>query len=258
MIIVMQMEQDLNRIREVVDSCEDLTVIGTGADSYAAIRLTETEQPDIAIIDYQLDYSGLDIVSLVKRRSPGTAIILISSCSNGKDTLDVLSMGASAYLLRKSDMDVLVSIIHVVQAGGYCISHRLMTQVFQALPKSPQSGKFVRKFFPYEALVWQGLNFSALNRTELRILEFIGQSKSTKEISETLHLKMGTVRNYISALMRKNGVQSRLEMAHFVRNYGQRQLKTERTPQRDSRPASTTGRAEKFLPLLEARLNLEG
>lgn len=257
-IVVMRQEQNLIRIREVIDSREDVTVIGTGTDSYAAIRLVETGHPDIAIIDYQLDYNAPDIVSLIKRRVPDTSIILISSHNDEKNALDALSRGVSAYLPWKPDMDVLISVIYVVQAGGHCISRRIMSQVFRVLPKPFRSGEITHKFFSPETAAWQYLNFSSLNRTELRIFEFIGQGKSTKEISEILHLKIGTVRNYISSLMRKSGVKNRMEMIYFVLGHRQYQSRLDRTPQRNSRSVSAAGRPEKFLPLLEASLNVEG
>jgi DNA-binding NarL/FixJ family response regulator len=254
-IIVMRRRQDLSRIREAVDSQEDLTVAGTGTDSYQAIRLAETLQPGVAVIDYQLDYGGLDVIALLKRRSPGTSIILLSSNNDGRHALDALFKGVSGYLLRKPDIDILVNVIYAVRAGGYYISQRIMAHIFQTLPK------------PNGAALRQNPDFSRaskaritkktmLSRTELRILEFIGQGKGTKEIGEKLNLTMGTVRNYISTLMRKSGVHSRLEMARFVRNYGQ--PGPGGAPEKKARPAARPGPAKKFLPLLEASLNLEG
>jgi DNA-binding NarL/FixJ family response regulator len=247
----MRQQQDLSRIKAALDSREDLAVIGTGADSYEAIRLMENEYPDIVVIDYQFDDGGLDIIALIKHRSPGTSIILISSRCDGIPALEALSKGVSGYLPRKSDISSLVNVMYAVQTGGYYIPQRIMTQVFQALPKISKAGEFVQKPFPRRIPLFQN---TKLNQTELRILKFIGQGKSTSEISEILHLKIGSVRNSISSLMRKSGIHNRLEMAHFV-HYGY--FKDVKAPQKKSHPAARSMEPKKFLPLLEGRLNQE-
>jgi DNA-binding NarL/FixJ family response regulator len=248
----MRQQQDLSRISEAVDSQENLTVVGTGTDSYQAIRLAETQQPGVAVIDCQLEHGGLEVIALVKHRRPGMSIILISPRNDRQHALDALGMGVSGYLLRKSDMGILVNVIYAVQAGGYYISQRIMAHIFQALSKPHGAAR--RQNSALSRTVKTRLPPKIeLNQTETRIFECIGQGKGTKEIGETLHLKMGTVRNYVSALMRKGGFQSRVEMARFARNYERPGV-----PKTEAPPAVPPRRMEKILPLLEARLNLEG
>jgi DNA-binding NarL/FixJ family response regulator len=254
----MRQQQDLSRISEAVDSQENLTVVGTGTDSYQAIRLAETQQPGVAVIDCQLEHGGLDVIALVKHRRPCMSIILISPRNDRQHALDALGVGVSGYLLRKSDMGILVNAIYAVQAGGYYISQRIMTHIFQALSKPRGAALRQNTDFPrtFKTRLPPKIMLEQMNQTELRILEFIKQGKGTKEISETLHLKIGTVRNYISTLMRKSGVHNRLEMARFVLNY--ERPGAGGVPEKEASPAVPPRRGEKFLPLLEARLNLEG
>jgi two-component system response regulator DesR len=227
-IIVTHQEQDLNRIRAAVRSRKDVAVIGTGSDSYGALRLAENRRPDIALIDCQLDYDGLEIVPLVKRRSPGTSLRVVSSCNNVLRACSALVKGASAYVLRKSDMDFLGTVICVVRAGGYYISQRVMAGVPRVMPDGERGGGEE--------------DIPVMGRGEWRVLELVRRGKSTKEIGEALNLKPGTVRNYISGLMRKVGVHSRGERVGDGGAYGRR-------------PGAVSG--GKVLPLLEARLNLK-
>jgi DNA-binding NarL/FixJ family response regulator len=255
--IIMQQEQDLGRVRAAIDSRQDLAVIGTGTDSYDAIRLAEDERPDIMVIDHQLDYNGPDIVPLIKRRFPNASIILVSPYEDEKYALAALNQGVSGYLLRRFDMDILVGVIYIVHAGEYYISQRVMARLFRTPLKLQGPEKFPQIFGPGETALQHSMDFSALNRTELRILECIGQSKSTKEISETLHLKMGTVRNYISVLMRKSGIHSRLQMVNLVQGQGHHQIKAGAVP-KIFYPIPISGPVRKLPPLLEASLNSEG
>jgi DNA-binding NarL/FixJ family response regulator len=220
-IIIMKWEQDLRRISTVIDSHTDLRVMGTGTDSYQAIKLAETKQPDIAIIDYQLDHGGMEIIALIKRRSPHTAIILVSPYEDEKHASDALTRGVAGYLVGKSDMDILVGIIYIVHAGGSYVSHRIVVRVFQILPQLYRYQEFYQGLLSRVNARVPGDYRSpgVLSRTERRLIRMVGQGKNTREIGEILNLKPGTVRNYISALMHKIGIHSRQQIIFFALNY---------------------------------------
>jgi DNA-binding NarL/FixJ family response regulator len=261
-IIITRREQDLRRIRTDVDAQEDLTVVGTGAGSYEAIKLAEAERPDIAVIAYRTDDDEPDVISFVKSISPGTSIVLISSGGNGKQIMEALFKGVSGYLLWNADLDILVSIIYAVQGGGYYISQRIMLQIFRLLSDFPGAGKLTGSLFSGGLREdgfpqpFSGAEFPLLNQTELRIRELIKLGKTTKEISEILKLRIGSVRNCISTMLRKNGVHSRLDLICMSHICGPRQFKTGGNLQKDRRPVA--GAQKTCLPLLEARLNLKG
>jgi DNA-binding NarL/FixJ family response regulator len=215
----MKQEHDLNCVMAVLDPHADLAVIGIDSGYYGAIRLAQAEQPDIAVIDYQLDDGGLDAISIIKRKSPGTAIILVSPYDDEWRARDALNRGVSGYLVWKSDINILVSTIYMVHAGGCYISYRIVARAFRALPKLLLYRKFYQGLFPQgKSLFPASRDSQDLSLTEWQIICLLGQGKSTKEIGESLNLKMGTVRNYISILMQKTGIHNRHRMAFFVLN----------------------------------------
>jgi DNA-binding NarL/FixJ family response regulator len=214
----MKQEHDLNCVMTVVNPHADLAVIGIGSDYYRAIKLAQAEQPDIAVIDYQLDYGGLDVISVVKRKSPGTAIVLVSPYDDEWRARDALNRGVSGYLIQKTDMNILAGVIYMAHAGGYYISYRIVARAFRALPKFHMYRKFYQGLFPQGKPLLQARDPNALSPTEWQIIYLVGQGKSTKEIGESLNLKMGTVRNYISTLMQKTGIHNRHRMAFAVLN----------------------------------------
>jgi DNA-binding NarL/FixJ family response regulator len=255
LMIIMEQEQDLLRVSAAAGSSADLRVVGTGTDPYQAIRLAETEQPDIAVIDCRIGGGETGIVSLVKRRSPGTAVILVSPREDEERAAEALSRGASAYLALKSDMDILAAVIYIVHAGGCYVSHRIVNRVFQILPGLFTYREFYRGLLPAGSA---GVSPDRcgpvmLSSTEWQIIRMVGQGRTTKEVGGTLGLKEGTVRNYISALMRKTGIRSRYHMALFVLNHGRRRIEERRgSPALPPPPL----RPRKLLPLLEAVYNV--
>jgi two-component system response regulator DesR len=207
-IIVRKRELDLVHTTSLLNSQINVSVIGTGSDSYQAIRLAEIEQPDIAIIDYQLDRTNsAEFIPLIKRKCPGTGIIVFSPFSDEKHVREAMIRGVSGYLVQRSDLDLLAGIIQMVHTGGCYISRRIIARNSHVAPEEHRKPSRAASHSPGYAL---------LSRTEQRIIGYINQGRTTKEIAETLSLRMGTVRNYISVLMRKTGIHSRWQMADFI------------------------------------------
>jgi DNA-binding NarL/FixJ family response regulator len=210
LIVVMKREQDLLCTTSGLNSQAGFAVIGIGTDSYQAIRLSEREQPDVAIIDYHLDtIDGPGLVPVIKRKCPGMEIILISPYDDEGHIREALARGVSGYV-QKSDMGILAHIIATVYVGGCIISHPVVIRAIQEPPKLPASRKNKNKNVKHRADVL------FLSRTEQRIAGFINQGRSTKEMSEILSLAGGTIRNYICTMMRKTGIHTRLGMAQFI------------------------------------------
>jgi DNA-binding NarL/FixJ family response regulator len=208
LIVVMKREQDLLCTISGLNSQAGFAVIGIGTDSYQAIRLSEREQPDVAIIDYHLDtIDGPELVPVIKRKCPGMGIILISPHDDENHIREALSRGVSGYV-QKSDMGILANTIVTVYLGGCIISHPVVVRAIQEPPKFFG----FRKNKPPK----RHSDLLSLSRTEQRIAGFINQGRSTKEMSEILSLTTGTIRNYISTMMRKTGIHSRFRMAQFI------------------------------------------
>jgi DNA-binding NarL/FixJ family response regulator len=216
LIVVMKREQDLLCTTSGLNSQAGFTVIGIGTDSYQAIRLSEREQPDVAIIDYHLDtIAGPDLVPVIKRKCPGMGIILISPHDDENHIREALAKGVSGYV-QKSDMGFLAHIIITVYLGGCIISHPIVVRAIQREP-GPSDRRFhgelrgrIKKIPKHRP------DFISFSRTEQRIAGFINQGRSTKEMSEILRLTSGTIRNYISTMMRRTGIHTRFGMAQFI------------------------------------------
>ncbi|MDR2375184.1 MAG: response regulator transcription factor [Treponema sp.] len=218
LIIAMNWEKELRHTRDILGIHADLSIIGTALDCYRVLQLVESEQPDIVVVDYYLDdIKGWDLIPVIKRKSPATSVLIISPYDDEDHAWDAMRRGVSGYLVRKFDMDILASAIQMVHTGGRYISHRIVSRV---LPKFRVYHEYYRESSSMkkdQAAGHPGIlpNFS---RTEWQIIEFISQGKTTKEIAEILNLKTGTVRNYISRLIRKTGGHSRAQMIFSALN----------------------------------------
>jgi DNA-binding NarL/FixJ family response regulator len=217
LVIAMNWDKELRHTMTSLGVRVDFSIIGTTSDCYHVLRIVEAEQPDIVIVDYYLGaVKLLDLIPIIKRKSPTTSVIIISPYDDGTHVWDALHRGASGYLIRKLDMDLLIGAIDMIYTGGCYVSHRIIARV---LPKFHVYQKYYRENISVKKKrPSRHLNFITFSRTERQIIGFISQGRSTKEIAETLDLKPGTVRNYISGLMRKTGGRSRAQMIFTALN----------------------------------------
>ncbi|MDR0669895.1 MAG: response regulator transcription factor [Treponema sp.] len=218
LIVAMNWEKELRRTRDILGIHADISIIGTALDCYRVLQLVVSEQPDIVLIDYCLDnIKGWDLIPVIKRKSPATSIIVISPYDDEDHAWGAMHRGASGYLIREFDMDILASAIHMVHTGGCYVSHRIVGRVlpkFHQYQQHRQEDGSARKNSGHREII---SNFS---RTEWQIIELIGKGKTTKEVAEILNLKTGTVRNYISRLIHKTGGRSRAQMVFSALSCG--------------------------------------
>ncbi|MDR1466377.1 MAG: response regulator transcription factor [Treponema sp.] len=206
-IVVGVFEQ--SRIHTVLSSHSEFEVIGLGNDNYDAIRLIDSKKPDVIVLTSCLENNEVgEIISLIKSKSPKTAIILLIACTNEKYICKAIAFGASAYLLE-DDMDTLCYAVNEVHHGGYFMGVNITNKVLPLLP-----GMITNRPRPVENKPRSVPK--AISHLELCIMICITKGLSTKEIAEKLHLTTGTVRNYISFIMRKIGVQNRNQVGIFV------------------------------------------
>jgi DNA-binding NarL/FixJ family response regulator len=221
-VVVGEAEQDRSRVHSLLSVQEDFEIAGFGKDGYDALKLAAQFQPDIIIIDLWKDIiDGPGLIPLVRRKSPSTTAILLCNQDDDESACRALTAGAFGFLVKKTDMDKLAAAVRTVLQGGHFISPKIVTRTFSMLSELTRYRNICRSFLPpksgYKPIPPIPSNIS---RKELEIMSFIGKGHTNKEIAETLKLKPGTVRNYLSAAMRKAGLQSRTQVAIYALRNG--------------------------------------
>ncbi|MDR0450002.1 MAG: response regulator transcription factor [Treponema sp.] len=221
-ILIQHQQKRLDLVLSLLRSQEDFFIAGAGKDGYSALRLAETQRPDVAVVDYYLEsLSGVELIPLIKRKCPATMVVLFSGCDDEQHVLEALNKGVSGYLLWK-DRSNLVSAVRIAHNGGCYVSDGIITRAFSTLFKiSHYRGiyRIVSAFPEYETgkTAYRRVRFSC---TEKQIIRFISEGKTNKDIAELLGLAAGTVRNYISSVMQKAGTQNRVQTAIFALKNG--------------------------------------
>lgn len=178
-------------------------VVAQANNGEQAERYAQHFKPDIIIMDVRLPgKSGIAVTREIMRKMPAIKVIILTSYSKEEQLFEAICAGAYAYLLKQVGSKELIHALEAVARGEAWIDPKLTHSVFTRLRDAQQG---------FEAKA-----FGILSPQELRILALIAKGKSNKEIANTIQISPGTVRNYVSNLMRKLDVSTRVEAAVFA------------------------------------------
>jgi DNA-binding NarL/FixJ family response regulator len=221
-ILIQNQQKKLDLTLSLLKSQDDFYIAGAGKDNYSALRLAETQQPDVAVIDYYLDsLSGVELIPLIKRKCSTTMVVLFSTCDDEQQALEAINEGVSGYLLWKDKIN-LVSAVRIAYNGGCYVSNGIITRAFSMLFEISRYRGIYRivSAFPEYGSLKTGRRQTLFSPPEKRIIRLISEGKSNKEIAEILGLGPGTIRNYISSVMQKAGTRNRVQIAIFALKNG--------------------------------------
>lgn len=201
-VIVEDQEILRKSLKIVIESISDIQIIGSAENGEAAITLCEQENPDIVLMDIQMPVmDGVMATEEIKKRWPHIKVIILTTFQDVTHVLNALNAGAEGYMLKAVDPEFLVQGIKMVYHGGSLIPQQLAREVFSHIhtSNSEEDDKNDSNLNnPYD-----------LNGQELKVLKYLTQGLSNKDISERMYLSVGTVKNYISNIYSKLNVSNR-------------------------------------------------
>ncbi|MGB0385699.1 MAG: response regulator [Ardenticatenaceae bacterium] len=178
-------------------------VVAQASHAKQAERYAQHYKPDVIIMDVRLPgKSGIEATREIMGKMPDTKVIILTSYTQEQQLFEAISAGAYAYLLKEVGSNDLIRALESVARGEAWIDPKLTRSVLMRVRDAERE---------LEAKV-----FAILSKQELRILALISTGKSNKKIAEVLQISDGTVRNYVTNLMRKLNVGSRVEAAVFA------------------------------------------
>ena len=231
-VIIDSEKQDRDRIAAFLSEKADIRVQACGKDAYDALSLTRSLKPDIIIMDNQIEYiEGSEIPPLIKARSPSTMVVILTGKISDYQLYNAMSNKVSAFIDKEMDMEILPGVLKYIYRGGCYFSQTLAARILCLLSQIDRnklsahrsslrvrsSGKKCKS--AVEIASWND-PASRLSKKELNILKSIANGMDSDELANQLGLTVGTVRNYISMLMNKLGLENRTQMVHYAYSHG--------------------------------------
>ncbi|MEU8363264.1 response regulator transcription factor [Nonomuraea sp. NPDC048882] len=185
-------------VAALLESEDDIEVIGEAGTAESAIARIPALAPDVAVLDVRLpDGNGVDVCREVRSRVPGLACLMLTSFADDDALFDAVMAGAAGYVLKQIHGSNLVGAVRTVASGQSLLDpqttaamlHRLRDQ---AAKKDP---------------------LASLTEQERHILDLIGEGLTNRQIGERMFLAEKTVKNYVSNLLAKLSMQRRTQAA---------------------------------------------
>ena len=188
-------------VRDLLEAQPDIRVIGEAGTAASALARIPALRPDVAVLDVRLpDGDGVSVCREIRSRMPEVACLMLTSFGDDEALFDAVMAGAAGYVLKQIRGTDLVGAVRTVASGQSMLDPKAASQLMARLRDTSQ------KRDPLEGLTGQ----------ERRILELIGEGLTNRQIGERLYLAEKTVKNYVSALFQKLGMERRTQAAAYA------------------------------------------
>ncbi|MFD3993000.1 response regulator [Streptomyces sp. NPDC058583] len=189
-------------LRDLIDDEPDLEVVGEASTAEQALARGPALRPDVAVLDVRLpDGNGISVCRELRSRMPELACLMLTSFDDEDALLDAIMAGAAGYVLKQIKGTDLVSAVRTVATGQSMLDPATTARLMRSL-RDPEAAK------PPE-----DERLAVLSERERSVLDLIGEGLTNRQIAKRLYLSEKTVKNHISRLLGKLGVERRVQAA---------------------------------------------
>jgi DNA-binding NarL/FixJ family response regulator len=186
-------------LEAILSTDDEIEVVGVARHGQEAIDLAAARQPDVVLMDLKMPVlNGVQATERLRKGWPSIRVLVLTTYADDAWVLDAVRAGASGYLLKDTRRDDLLVAIKGTAAGKTFLDPSVAGKVMRQIATPPEPSRP-----PAEVLT----------EREMGVLELICKGYSNSEIAQQLHLAAGTVRNYVSSILQKLGVEDRTQAA---------------------------------------------
>jgi two-component system, NarL family, response regulator DevR len=194
-------------LRELLEAAGDMEVVGEAGTAEEALRRVPATNPDVAVLDVRLpDGDGVEVCRELRSRGGELQCLMLTSFADDEALFDAIMAGASGYVLKQIRGSDLVDAIRKVASGQSLLDPNVTTRVLERLRTGAPEDK----------------KLEGLTDQERRILDLLAEGLTNREIAERMYLAEKTVKNYVSNLLAKMGMQRRTEAAVYAARLNER------------------------------------
>jgi two-component system response regulator DevR len=190
-------------LKSLLEQHPQFDVVGEAGSAREALEQVASHKPDVVVMDIRLPgTSGIEACEQIVNQFPNTKVIMLTSYAEDEMLFSAIRAGASGYILKQIGGEDLVRALEAVGRGEAMLDPTVTQRVFQE----------VRRAVKEE----EASAFAHLSQQEKHVLLLVSEGKTNREIAKSLFLGEGTVRNYVSSILSKLGVNNRAEAAAYA------------------------------------------
>ena len=190
-------------LRKLLDSEEEITIIGEARNGAECIKMLGKLKPDILLLDLRMsEKDGFTVLEEVNFDMIPTRVIVLTAAEDDRDVVRAMRLGARGVVPKESAIDLLVKSIYRVHAGEIWLDSHMTAEVINTFSASSKSGVRSEK--------------SLISDRELEVVQLVSQGFQNKEIGKELFISENTVKNHMHNIFDKLGVSDRLELMLYA------------------------------------------
>ena len=193
----------------------DIEVVGEAADGVEALELLagSEERPDVALVDVHMPrMDGTELVRRLGTDHPGVAAVVLTSLAEDEHLFACLRAGAKGYLLKDAEPEEVAQSVRRAARGESVFFGHAAERMIAALSTPPAGSEGESTPVPTTSAP-SSPDRSGLTEREMDVVRLIGAGATNREVSRTLHLSEGTVRNHVTQILRKLDLRDRTRLA---------------------------------------------
>lgn len=184
-------------LKLIISSQPDFEIVGIGSNGKEAVKLCRENQIDIALLDIRMpEMDGIEAAEIMLKENLCKPLLL-TTFDEQELIYRALKVGVSGYILKNTPTDGIFNAIRTVYTGGTVFQEDILQYIRESAVKNSGSSAI----------------FELLSERELDVVKLIAEGLSNQEIADKLFLSNGTVRNYISVILEKTGLEHRTQIA---------------------------------------------
>lgn len=194
-------------LKDLIETDPEMQVIAQAGNVYEGFQVVSAHKPDVAILDVRLpDGNGVELCREIKSHVNAVKVIMLTSYADDEALLGAILAGACGYVLKDINGELLLNSIRQVASGQSILDEHAADRVRERLRKvgSPAA------------------EISILSDQERKIITYIGDGLTNKQISEHMFIAEKTVKNYVSSLLSKLSLENRSQAASLATRVGMR------------------------------------
>ena len=196
-------------LRRLIEEQDDLVLVGEASSGTEALAALPAARPDVAVLDARLpDIAGVEICREVRSRHPEVQCLMLTALADESTLFGAIMAGAAGYVLKQSAGTTLIDAIRSVAKGESLLDASVTRPILERIRSGGQDDDLLHR----------------LTEQERRVLKLIADGRTNREIAETLYLAEKTVKNYVSNVLTKLGMQRRSQAAAYAARLGDRIL----------------------------------
>jgi len=185
-------------VQDLLESEPDIEVVGDASTADQALRRVPALKPDVAVLDVRLpDGNGVAVCRELRSQMPELKCLMLTSFADDDAVFDAIMAGAAGYVLKQIRGNDLVAAVRTVAAGGSLLDASTTAQVLDRMRSRAEAAD----------------PLSVLTEREREIVALIGEGLTNRQIAQRMFLAEKTVKNYLSVVFAKLGIERRTQAA---------------------------------------------